>query len=575
MGVFKNEVGRPSNEVKKKRLIIKIVLGVLLLGVAFALAYLVSNNLNKTEDSQEENENKVTTTVPSTTIPTTTTVAPEKEENNNKILNIYGHYDNNFYRPNEKNDSYFYIRDEVSEEDKTNYKFELLGTYECKNEDCILFPQQSFDLTSVVIKDGDYLAYNFKTKKTNKIMLDEYKDKLNYLEEDLDYMCEGLARKCIYSLKQGDKTYYEFVTQGDVDYKNILIGPDYKPVFVITDDEIEGESYWDKAAKYLTYLDNNKVVYLKDNKIYTYDSKTNKIKLSKEYKDAVLISKQYVVVVDTDAYLKVLDFNGNIKAKLTKITDNMLVHDVLSGWYEENKKEGIYVVVANPNVKYEELSEKLKNELGSDYSGMELGYEHYYIPSTGEIGKIATYIGGYAKPVLYLYPKKDNTKVTVSFAKPGLLTTTYPKFKNSWEVTANKNGDLYDKNNKYYYGLYWEENGSIKVDFNTGFYVTKENAIKFLEEKLSIIGLNDKERNEFIMYWLPILERNEKSLVYFELTESREAYNKLIINPKPDSLLRMAIHIKKVDEKVNIKEQKLTSFERKGFSAVEWGGVIH
>ena len=25
----------------------------------------------------------------------------------------------------------------------------------------------------------------------------------------------------------------------------------------------------------------------------------------------------------------------------------------------------------------------------------------------------------------------------------------------------------------------------------------------------------------------------------------------------------------------NIKEQKLTSFERKGFSAVEWGGVIH
>jgi hypothetical protein len=74
---------------------------------------------------------------------------------------------------------------------------------------------------------------------------------------------------------------------------------------------------------------------------------------------------------------------------------------------------------------------------------------------------------------------------------------------------------------------------------------------------------------------IPILERNEKNLVYFELTESRENYNKLIINPKPDSLLRIAIHIKKVDKKQNIKKQNLPTFERKGFTAVEWGGVIH
>ena len=68
---------------------------------------------------------------------------------------------------------------------------------------------------------------------------------------------------------------------------------------------------------------------------------------------------------------------------------------------------------------------------------------------------------------------------------------------------------------------------------------------------------------------------NEKNLVYFELTSSREVYNKLIINPKPDSLLRVAIHIKKVDKEVSIKEQKLKTFERKGFAAIEWGGVIH
>ena len=77
------------------------------------------------------------------------------------------------------------------------------------------------------------------------------------------------------------------------------------------------------------------------------------------------------------------------------------------------------------------------------------------------------------------------------------------------------------------------------------------------------------------MYWLPILEKNEKSVVYFELTKERESYNKIIIDPKPDSLLRIAIHVKKVDKKPNIKEEKLEKFERNGFTAVEWGGVIY
>lgn len=77
------------------------------------------------------------------------------------------------------------------------------------------------------------------------------------------------------------------------------------------------------------------------------------------------------------------------------------------------------------------------------------------------------------------------------------------------------------------------------------------------------------------MYWLPILEKNKKSLVYFELTEERESYNKLLISPKPDSMLRLVIHIKKVDYKTNIKKQSLTKFRRSGFSVVEWGGTVY
>lgn len=175
------------------------------------------------------------------------------------------------------------------------------------------------------------------------------------------------------------------------------------------------------------------------------------------------------------------------------------------------------------------------------------------------------------KPVLYLYPEEEKN-VKVSFGNNNLLTTTYPKFENIWDVKVLPNGDIFDKDGNYYYALYWEEKPLDNCDFKEGFYVNKNNAIEFLEEKLNLIGLNDRERNEFIMYWLPVLENNEHNLVYFELTEEKQLKNKLIIEPKPDSLLRLTMHVKKGNKKIEIPEQELISFKREGFVAVEWGG---
>lgn len=178
------------------------------------------------------------------------------------------------------------------------------------------------------------------------------------------------------------------------------------------------------------------------------------------------------------------------------------------------------------------------------------------------------------KPVLYLYPE-TKTNIKVNFANEDYLTTTYPKFNKEWNVLAYPNGDLYDSNNNYYYALYWEEKHYSKIDFSEGFYVSKDNAIEFLEEKLTILGLNNKERNEFIMYWLPILESNEHNLVYFELTNELQKQNELIITPKPDTLIRIRMHVKKVNKETKIKEQQLIKQERIGYTAIEWGGVIH
>lgn len=47
----------------------------------------------------------------------------------------------------------------------------------------------------------------------------------------------------------------------------------------------------------------------------------------------------------------------------------------------------------------------------------------------------------------------------------------------------------------------------------------------------------------------------------------------LEINPKPDTLIRAWMEFKGLDKYKKVQEQQLQTQERKGFVAVEWGGV--
>lgn len=326
------------------------------------------------------------------------------------------------------------------------------------------------------------------------------------------------------------------------------------------------------AGKYEYQFDDNGFLYaVVDNKVIKYNDLGEIISTTKKYfniKQIFYVDDQiYILYIENEKIYITDDMSEPVM--IGEFKENYYYHWVLSKYWtkedlsnhDDGKEAGFYIVVGLPN------------ETGDSFETP--GLEYYYNPKTGDTKTYELeYVGGYAKPILYLYPTKT-TDVTITFENEDNLTTTYPKYNKSWNVIAHTNGDLYDKNGKYYYGLYWEENSNHDISFDNGFYVTKENAIDFLEEKLSIIGFNERESNEFIMYWLPILEKNERSLVYFELTEERESNSKININPTPDSILRVAIHVKKVNSKINIKEQKLTTFNRKGFTAVEWGGVIH
>ena len=113
------------------------------------------------------------------------------------------------------------------------------------------------------------------------------------------------------------------------------------------------------------------------------------------------------------------------------------------------------------------------------------------------------------------------------------------------------------------------------LDFSKGFCVAGSDTESFLKEKLTYMGLTEQEMNEFIVYWLPIMEHNAYNLISFQ----GDAYTdsaRLRITPSPDSICRIFMTYVPLASAVEIAPQELETFERKGFAVVEWGGAeIH
>lgn len=177
------------------------------------------------------------------------------------------------------------------------------------------------------------------------------------------------------------------------------------------------------------------------------------------------------------------------------------------------------------------------------------------------------------KPIIYLYPTKEEN-ISVKLLNDKLITHSYPKYEGEWNVLAKSNGDLIDlKTNRKLYALYYENNNIIDFNHEDGFIVSAKDTIKFLEEKLEILGLNERESEEFIIYWLPKLENNKYNYIRFATMDEINENMPLEINPKPDTVIRVLMTYKPLKNKINIKEQELSKIKRSGYTIVEWGGT--
>ena len=131
------------------------------------------------------------------------------------------------------------------------------------------------------------------------------------------------------------------------------------------------------------------------------------------------------------------------------------------------------------------------------------------------------------------------------------------------------------KNRRYigeYNYLYWEGDIYANYDLSKGFCVKGEDTAKFLQDSLEKLGLNRKEANEFIVYWLPLMQNNRYNIISFQTDIYTDAA-KLNLNPSPDTLIRVFMTWQSAENHVELPKQHLFAPERNGFTVVEWGGT--
>ena len=178
------------------------------------------------------------------------------------------------------------------------------------------------------------------------------------------------------------------------------------------------------------------------------------------------------------------------------------------------------------------------------------------------------------KPIIYISPEEEiDVKVKLNFEDK--LLVSYPIYNDYWSVRANSDGKLVDnKTGRELYSLYYESLNNIEFKVEEdGFVVSSEDIVPFLESKLEILGLNYKESEEFIIYWLPILKENKYNYIRFATLEEINENTPIDIEPKPDTFIRVLMTFKGLDEKIEVREQELVSIKRNGYSVVEWGGI--
>ena len=143
----------------------------------------------------------------------------------------------------------------------------------------------------------------------------------------------------------------------------------------------------------------------------------------------------------------------------------------------------------------------------------------------------------------------------------------YPAYQDGWKLECHGDGSFTAEDGAVCHRLYWESDVNWTTAMEEGFCVAGTDTAAFLAESLAKLGLNSLEINDFLITWLPRMEGNAYNLITFHTDHGAK------ISPAPDTLIRVLMVFRPLEESMDIAPQTLTPTERTGSTAVLLGGA--
>jgi len=180
-----------------------------------------------------------------------------------------------------------------------------------------------------------------------------------------------------------------------------------------------------------------------------------------------------------------------------------------------------------------------------------------------------------AEPIIYLYP---TTALEVHVeAKPlHSIKASIPRYRAGWDVVARPSGELtVVTDRKTYSYLFWEGLSAISPMRQEGFVIPQEQVAGFFERILPRLGLNERESKDFRDAWLPRFHDAPYYFITFLPRETIDRLAPLVVTPKPDAVIRVLMDFRPLRGRESVQALNLpTPPERRGFTVVEWGGIL-
>ena len=215
-------------------------------------------------------------------------------------------------------------------------------------------------------------------------------------------------------------------------------------------------------------------------------------------------------------------------------------------------------------------------EQGND----QLQLQYFVFGTSAGSSQVVNGWGIHCKPAVYLYPPEKRL-INVQVYPKGELSYTKPLYnpKTGWTVEAFPDGNLFntEDSSPIDQGYLYYESKILDSEIRKpkkGWVVKPEEMEKLFNDTLPKLGLNEKEKKDFMDYWLGKLPPSPYYFVGLMERGQRDYLETLKVTPTPDTSIRFSFYFEALDAPKTVEEPIIKIPNRNGFTLVDWGGMV-